>query len=123
MPIERHFIGKSGLGDGIDPNGVEAVPVKKVARRNHDPLSGRQFRELRRAVHAQSVDLQCVHGPLTRMLPVGTYALPIGNKYHDSQFLVICFFGNAALGLREFTPCGDRYGAPSTKKTHLALRQ
>lgn len=50
------------------------------------------------------------------MLPVGTYALPIGNKYHDSQFLVICFFGNAALGLREFTPCGDRYGAPSTKK-------
>mgnify|MGYP002394457717 CR=1 FL=1 len=49
------------------------------------------------------------------MLPVGTYALPIGNKYHDSQFLVICFFGNAALGLRDITRCGGRYGAPSTK--------
>lgn len=26
------------------------------------------------------------------MLPIGTYTLPLGNAYHDSNFLVICFF-------------------------------
>jgi hypothetical protein len=38
MPVERHFVGASGLGDRVNPDALDAVLAKQIARRVDDPL-------------------------------------------------------------------------------------
>jgi hypothetical protein len=41
VAVEGHLVGRRRLGDGIDPDGADAVAIKEIARRPDDALAWR----------------------------------------------------------------------------------
>ncbi len=39
MPVERHLVGRRGLGNGVDANRANAVPIEQIARSRENSLT------------------------------------------------------------------------------------
>ncbi len=72
VPIERHFVGVSGFGNGLNAHGMHAVPVKQVACNGQDPLTRRWQRADCALGCACWLNQLVGHPLLTVLLPIGT---------------------------------------------------
>ncbi len=75
MSVERHFVGCRGLGDGVDADGPDAVPIEQVARGGENAIAWRRLRRL-----GEWSGNGANHGLLTGVLPVSIQGLlPVSN--------------------------------------------
>ena len=59
MTVERHLVGAGRLGDRLDPDGPDSMPIEQLAGRREDALARRNFALLSRistALAAEFID-------------------------------------------------------------------